>query len=172
MIVQASRPRIAVKRALVLDLAASEFVKITDLAEDRAHRRYLEKQPFERLVARRGIGGHELSRLLRKVEKNRTGFEERQRFASRAGGIDDGRNFAVRVERKVLWRALVVLAEVDKMDLIRQTGLFQHDRDLDAVRRREGIELQSVRMFGRPSLCDGKGGEIGHALSSDIGAGL
>src|ERR1700729_2026064 len=72
---------IAVKRALVLDLAASEFVKITDLAEDRAHRPDLEEQPLKRLVARRGIGGHELSRLLRKVEKNRTGFEERQRFA-------------------------------------------------------------------------------------------
>src|ERR1700729_1946081 len=66
---------IAVKRALVLDLAASEFVKITDLAEHRAHRRYLEKQPFQRLVARPGIGGHELSRLLRKVEKDRPRFE-------------------------------------------------------------------------------------------------
>ena len=108
------------ERALVLDLAAGEFVKKTDLAE-RAHRRDLEEEPLDCLVARRGIGGHELSCLLRKVEKDRPRFEERQRFAARADGIDNGGNFAVRVERQVLGRALVALAEVDKMDLIRQT---------------------------------------------------
>jgi hypothetical protein len=64
--------------------------------------------------------------------------------------------FAVRVERQVLGRALIALAEVDKMDLIRQTDLFQHDRDLHAIRRRQGIELQPVRMLGRPTLYDGK----------------
>jgi hypothetical protein len=64
-----------VKRALVLDLASGEFVKITDLAEHRAHCSDLEEQSFDCLGARRGIGGDELSCLLRKVEKDRPRFE-------------------------------------------------------------------------------------------------
>jgi hypothetical protein len=57
------------------------------------------------------------------------------------------------------------------MDLIRQTEFFQLDRDLHAIRRRQGIELQTVRMIGGPTLCDAKGGEIGHIVSWDTGVG-
>jgi hypothetical protein len=57
------------------------------------------------------------------------------------------------------------------MRLVRQTGLFQHDRDLHPIRRGQGIELQPVGMIGRPTLCDGEGGEIGHTLPYDFGFG-
>src|SRR4051794_33274939 len=48
------------------------------------------------------------------------------------------------------------------MDFVGKPDLFQHDRDLDAVWRRQRIELEQLRVLGRPALGDGKGGQIGH----------
>src|SRR5262249_27492819 len=148
-----------------------ESMEIADLAEHRAYRRYLEEQPIEGLVTPCRIGRHELSCLLGEIEKNRPRFEKRQRLVPWAGRIDDCRNFAVGAERRKLRRTLVALAEVDEVRLVRQTDLLQHDRDLHAIRRRQGIELEPFRMAGRPTVCNGKGGENDHAwsgLSSEL----
>src|SRR5690606_8442373 len=48
---------IAVARALVLDLAAGEFVEETELPEHRPYGRHLEEHPLDGLVAARGVGG-------------------------------------------------------------------------------------------------------------------
>src|SRR5476651_2264752 len=48
------------------------------------------------------------------------------------------------------------------MRLVRQSGLLQHDRDLDAVGCRQRIKLNPVGMLRRPFCRDGEGGEIGH----------
>src|SRR6185312_10618516 len=153
---------IAVERTLVLDLPAGEFVEKADLAEHRADRGHLEEQPLDRLVAPRGISGDELARLLGEIEEDRARFEQEQRLASRARGIDDRWDLAIRIERQELGRLLVALAEVDEMRLVGKADFLEHDRDLDPVRRRQGIKLEPLRMNGRPAFCNGKGGEIGH----------
>jgi hypothetical protein len=51
-------------------------------------------------------------------------------------------------------RLLLVLAELDRVRLVRQAGLLQHDRDLHAVQR-ERIKLEAIRVRGRPAG-DGK----------------
>jgi len=45
---------------------------------------------------------------------------------------------------------------------IRQAGLLQHDRHLDAVGRGQQVELQPLGMLGGPFVGDGEGGQIGH----------
>ena len=46
--------------------------------------------------------------------------------------------------------------EVDEMHLVRQAQFLQHDRHLDAVRRRQRVELQPVGMLCRPAFGDGE----------------
>src|SRR6266403_5674881 len=48
------------------------------------------------------------------------------------------------------------------MRLVGQAGLFQHDRDLDAIGGRQGIELEPVGMLGGPLLRDRKCRKIVH----------
>ena len=111
---------------------------------------------------RAGIRGQQLAGLLREILQDRAGLEQRQRLAARTIGIEDRRDFAVRIEREEFRRLLVVLVEVDQVQLVRQPDLLQHDRHLDAVRRRQRIELQAVGMLRGPAFGDGEGGEIGH----------
>ena len=100
--------------------------------------------------------------LVREILQDRPGLEQRQRLAAGPVRIEDGRNLAVRIQRQEFRRLLVVLVEVDQMHLVGQSDLFQHDRDLDAVRRRQRIELEAVGMFGGPASGDREGREIGH----------
>src|SRR5260370_13370024 len=53
------------------------------------------------------------------------------------------------------------------MRLVRQRGLLQHDRDLDAGGCRQRIKLNPVRMLRRPFCCDGESGQIGHGYPLD-----
>jgi hypothetical protein len=53
-------------------------------------------------VARRRIGRQQLAGLLREVDQDRPGFEERQRLAARALRIEDRRDLAVGIERDEL----------------------------------------------------------------------
>ena len=69
------------------------------------------------------------------------GFEDRQRFAARPFGIDDRRDLAVRVDGDEFGSELLVLRDVDRVDPILQQGLLEHDRDLAAVRRPPGVEI-------------------------------
>src|SRR5258708_14458444 len=48
------------------------------------------------------------------------------------------------------------------MRLVGQAGLFKHDRDLDAIGSRQGIELEPVGMPGGPLLRDRKCRKIVH----------
>src|ERR1700676_1295478 len=49
------------------------------------------------------------------------------------------------------------------MRLVGQADFFEHDRDLDAVRGRQGIELQPAGMLGRPLMGDGVRGKFIHS---------
>ena len=97
-----------------------------------------------------GSAGEQLAGLLGEIEQDRAGFEQAERLAAGAVGIEDRRDLAVRIERQEFRRLLVVLAEVDQMRLVGQPGLLQHDRHLHAVGRRQRIELEAVGML-RPA---------------------
>ena len=93
-----------------------------------------------------------------KAQQDRTGFEQPERLTIRSIRIEDGGDFATRIQRQELRRLLVVLVEVDEMHFIRQPDLLQHDRELDAIRRRQRIELKAVGRFCRPARGDWKSG--------------
>ena len=107
------------QRALVLELPARELVEVSDLPEHRPDERHLEEHPLDRLPAARRIGRDEAAGLLGEVEQDRARFEQRERLAARPVGIDDRRNLAVGIERQEFRRALLALADVDRMRLVR-----------------------------------------------------
>ena len=156
---------VTLERPLVGKLLAGEFVEKADLPEHRPDPAHLEVQPLDGLLSPRRIGWQKLAGLLGEILQDRAGLEQRQRLAAGPVRIEDGRDLAVRIQRQEFRRLLVVLVEVDQMHLVGQSDLFQHDRDLDAVRRRQRIELEAVGMFGGPAFGDREGGEIGHRNS-------
>src|SRR3546814_10453296 len=54
---------------------------------------------------------------------------------------DDGRHPVVRADLQEFGLELVAGADVDRVDLVRQPHLFQHDGDLKAIRRRPHVEI-------------------------------
>ncbi|MNN76240.1 hypothetical protein D3C81_1926030 [compost metagenome] len=76
--------------------------------------------------------------------------------------IQDRRDLVVRVQRKELGRQLIIAVESDLVRFVRQADLFEHDRDFDTIGRRQGIELNPVRVLRRPFLGDRERGQIGH----------
>src|SRR4029450_6253308 len=66
---------VALERAFVLDLPPGELVKVPELAEHRTAKSHLEEPPLDGLVALRGIGRQEFTRLLREIEQDRARFE-------------------------------------------------------------------------------------------------
>src|SRR6266851_9726178 len=153
---------IALKRPLVGDLLAGEFVEKADLTEHRSDPAHLEVHPLDGFVSARRIVRQQLSSFLGEILQDRPGFEQPERLAIRSIRIEDSGDLAVRVQRQEFRRLLVVLVEVDEMHFVRQPDLLQHDRHLDAVWRRKRIELKAVRIFCGPACGDRKGGKVGH----------
>ena len=156
---------VTLKRPLVGKILAGEFVEEADLPEHRPDPAHLKVQPLDGLVSQRRIIRQKLAGFVREILQDRPGLEQRQRLAAGPVRIEDRWNLAVRVHRQEFRRLLVVLVEVDQMYLVGQSDLFQHDRDLDAVRRRQRIELKALGMFGGPAIGDREGGKIGHRNS-------
>ncbi|MCY1313848.1 hypothetical protein D9M70_644160 [compost metagenome] len=77
-------------------------------------------------------------------------------------GVEDRRDLVVGVQRKKLGRQLVVGIEAHTMRFVGQTDLFEHDRHLDAVGGRQGVELNPLGVLGRPFPGDGERRQIGH----------
>jgi hypothetical protein len=156
---------ITLERPLVGKFLAGEFVEKADLAEHRPDPAHLEMQPLDGLVSPRRIGRQKLAGLVSEILQDRAGLEQRQRLAAGPVRIENRRDLAVRIQLHEFRRLLVVLVEVDQMQLEGQSYLFQHDRDLDAVSRRQRIALKAVEMFCGPAFGDWVGGEIRHQYS-------
>src|SRR4029077_4743733 len=105
----------------------------------------------------RCIPRQKLAGLLGEVKQDGAGFEETEGRAARPVRIDDRGNLAVWVQRQEFGRPGFILADVDGMRLVWQPHLLQRDRDLDAVRRRKGIELKALGMRRRPARGDREG---------------
>ncbi len=153
---------VAVARALVLVFPAGELVEEAELAEHRADAAHLEHHPLDGLIARGRIRGQQLAGLLGQVQQDRAGFEQGERLAARAVRIEDGRNLVVRIQRQEFRRQLIVGVEPHQVRLIGEPDFLQHDRRLDAVGRRQRIELKPVGMLGGPFAGDRVSGKIGH----------
>lgn len=136
------------------------------LAEHRADRGDLQRQPLQHLVTGAGVLRDELAGLFGEILQDRAGFPEAQRLSAGTMRIDDRGNLPVRIEREEFRRPALVLSDVHRVRFIRQPHLLKRDRDLHAIRRRKRIELQDVGIFGGPEPGDREGGERGHASLS------
>ena len=81
-------------------------------------------------------------------------------------GIEDGGNLVVGADRQELGRELVLRIEADPVRLVGQPQLLQQDRHLHAIGRGQRIQLDAVRVAGRPFPGDGVGIEGSHASRS------
>ncbi|MNF86312.1 hypothetical protein D3C84_687450 [compost metagenome] len=117
---------------------------------------------MNRFVARGRFLGQQLPALVGQVDQNRSRFEQRQRLVIRTVGVEDRRDLVVGIEGKKFRGHLVVGVEAYPVRFIRQADLFEHDRDLDAVGGRQGVQLNPLRVLGRPFAGDREGGQIGH----------
>ena len=104
------------------------------LPEHRPEAAHLPEQPFHRLRPAAQIARKKLAGLLGEILENRAGLEHVERPLAVSGFmIHDRRDAVVRRNREKLRRKLLAFADVDRLDLIGKTGLFQKDRDLVAV---------------------------------------
>src|SRR3546814_19421686 len=65
-------------------------------------------------------------------------------LAGRPVRIDGRRHFVVRADLQKVRLELVAGADIDRMHIVFESQLLQHDMDLMAVRRRPGIELDGI----------------------------
>jgi hypothetical protein len=137
-------------------------VEEAELAEHRADAAHLEHHPLDGLVAAGRILRDQLAGLVGEIQQDRAGFEQRERLAVRAVRIDDRGDLVVRVQRQERGRELVVGVEAHEMRLVGQAGFLEHDRHLDAVRRRQRVELDAVGMLGGPLFSDREIRQVGH----------
>src|SRR5690606_16976738 len=149
---------VAVAWALVFVILAGEFVEEAELAEHRADAADLEHQPLDGLVAFGWVPREQLAGFLRQINQDGAGLEQRQRFSARAVGIDDRRNLVVRVQREKFGGLLIVGLEIHPMRFVGQPDLLEHDRYLDAVGGGQRIQLQTLRVAGRPFAGDRESG--------------
>ena len=92
-----------------------------------------------------------MSRLVGKIEEDRARFEQRERRAARPVGVVDCGNLAVGVEREKGRVVVFVRHDVDPVRLVGEARFLKHDADLHPVGRREGKELQPIRVLRRPA---------------------
>ena len=141
---------VAVARPLVLEIPPGELVEEADLPEHRPDPAHLEHQPLQHAVAPGGVAGDEPAGLLGEIDEDRPRLEEPERRAAGAVRVDDRRDLAVRVQRQKGGTPLVAAVETDAVRLVGQPGLLEQDRDLHPVRCRHRVELQPLRVPGRP----------------------
>jgi hypothetical protein len=116
-----------------LDRVIAEVIVLPGHRTKAAH---LPEQPLDRLGAAAQVVADEFAGLVGEIEQNGAGLEHRDRCAA-AGRIvvDDGWDAVVRRHRQELRLELLTLADIDRDELVRQSGFFEENRDFVAVRR-------------------------------------
>jgi hypothetical protein len=109
---------------------------------------YLPEQPRQAFGARGRFRRQELPELLSQIHQDRAGLEDADRLG--AAAVDQRRNLGIRVDRDKAAAELVTIADPDQPGVVLRTlmpegqQLFEHDRDLDAVRRALRVELKRM----------------------------
>jgi hypothetical protein len=106
------------------------------LPKHRSETAHLPEQPFHDFGAPAQVGWQKLGGLFRKILQNSPGLENVQRsVAVRRLMIHDGGNAIVRRDREKIRRELFTRSDIHWLDVVGQTGFFQKNCDLMAVRR-------------------------------------
>src|SRR5262249_723627 len=100
-------------------------------------------QPLQRRRTRAHILREEASGLLREMDEDRAGLEDRER-AARDVVVDDRRDLLVGIERGEGRSHLLLLPEIDRDHPVLEAGLLEHDGDLPAVGRGPRVEIDHV----------------------------
>ena len=151
---------VAIDRVFVLHRRIG--IEMPEAAAQERRRAHLPLQPGQALGPRGRAGGQEGAELLGQIHEDRAGFEHPDRLRSAA--VVERRNLGVRVDLDEAAGELVALADLDQPGVVFGAAvagsqeLFQHDRHLDAVRRRQGIELQRM-LADRQLLVMGRAGD-------------
>src|SRR5690349_14033892 len=121
---------------------------MTEAAADIGRAAHLPEQPGQALGACGALLGQELAEFLSEVHQDRTGLEDADRF--RAAAVHHRRDLRVRIDLDEAAAELVALADADQPGVVfgalvaLREQFFEHDRDLDAVRRALRVELQRM----------------------------
>ena len=136
------------------DLLGRIDAKVVRLTEHRADAAHLEHQPLQHLVLATRRRRQKAPALAGQVEQDRARFEERDRLAVGAVGIDDGRYLVVGAYGEEFGRELLARADVDRVHAVRQAALLEHDVDLVAVGRGPRIHFNHRAVPLAPNGCD------------------
>src|SRR5262249_52677902 len=116
--------------------------EVVVLPAHRPKAAHLPEQPLDGLVALARVGGEELAGLLGEIDQHRARFEHRDRLAAVLRlVVDQRRNAVVGRDRQELRLELLALADVDRNDLVLESGLLEEHRDLVAFRRGPIVQL-------------------------------
>jgi hypothetical protein len=119
-------------------LAGVEPQEMMHLPEHRPDPAHLEHQPLERRdPGRRRLLRPQPAGLLGEIDEDGAALED----ALARVAIDDRRDLVVRADRQEGGAELLVLADIDRVNLVGETTFLEHDRDLAAVRRAPGVEI-------------------------------
>jgi hypothetical protein len=118
-------------------LALVVLHEVVHLPEHRADAAHLPHQPLGHAVALELVGRQQLAGLLGEVEQDRARLHQAEIVVA----IDDRRDAVVRADLEELGLELLVLADVDRMRLVGDADLLQHDGSLAAVGGRPGIKI-------------------------------
>src|SRR4029078_3041785 len=141
------------------------MLEVIELAGHRAESAHLPKQPLINFDTCTFVRRIELSGLAAEILQNCTGLKDGNGTTARPLGIDDRRHAVVRSDLQEIGIELLALRYVHRLQDIRQTALFEHDRDFETVRCGPVIKLNRLclfrdflrgyfRFFGLTPLCN------------------
>src|SRR4051794_2292617 len=131
----------------VLDLLGRIAEEMVRLAEHWADVAHLRHHPLHHLPALADVLRQEFARLGGEVEEHRARLGEHQRLSARAVLVDHRRDLVVRRDGEELGLELLALADINRVHVVLEPGLLEHDVDLVSVGRGPGIEVDHGSSF-------------------------
>src|SRR3974390_536851 len=125
---------------------------MVELPGHRTQSTHLPEEPLVDLDAAALVLRIEFAGLAAEILQDRTGLEDRDRPIARTVRVDDRRHAIVRRNLEEFRLELLPLCDVHRDHLVGEPALLQHDRDLEAVRRRPVPELARLLRFRRRAL--------------------
>ncbi len=129
-------------------------------------------QPLLDLDAAALVPRIESAGLAAEILQDRAGLEDRDRPAARTVVIDDRRHAVVGRDRQEFRLELIAARDVDRDHGVGQPAFLEHDRDLEAVRRRPVVEVDRRLARGRASFVGRSAPGLGLCRNGLAGGGL
>src|SRR6516165_2461225 len=132
----------------IFDLDRRVGVEVAKAAADVGRAAHLPEQPRQTFGAGGRLRWQELAEFLGQVHQDRAGLEDPDRLGTAA--VDQRRDLGIRVRGDKAAAELIAVAYLDQPGIVLRAlmtegqQLFEHDRNLDAIRCAQGVELQRV----------------------------